>query len=106
MPIFQSPLERAAWAIWDGFGRPKGGWQRFIPTTQNMLRAIREIDLQTDHPVEVDMLCAGCAVLPEHDEPMQEDALNCWQAMIDALLADSPTNEMAGSIAANPQAPP
>ena len=32
------------------------------------------------------MLVAGTAVLPEHDEPIQEDAANCWNAMIDAAL--------------------
>lgn len=45
-----------------------------------VLRAIRE---PTDH-----MLISGRAPLPEHDEPLLEDAENCWQAMIDAALAE------------------
>lgn len=46
-----------------------------------VLKGIREA--ATD-----EMLISGAAVLPEHDEPLQEDAANCWQAMIDAALAE------------------
>ena len=50
-----------------------------------------------------DMNIAGRSVMPEHDEPLQEDAAACWGAMIDAeaLLAGKPmlADWGAGSIA-------
>ena len=59
-----------------------------IEIARRVLTAMREIDLQSENDVEINMLTHGRAVLPEHDEPMLEDAKNCWQAMIDAALEE------------------
>lgn len=55
------------------------------------LMAMRISDADMDDDDYVDMLIAGRAVLPEHDEPLQEDAQACFNAMIDAILAESNT---------------
>lgn len=96
-----TPLERAALAVCQVRGQdPDGAIISFpdgkieVPidvaraTVRAVLQAIRDIDLQTQDDTEIAMLMNGCAVLPEHDEPLQEDALNCWQAMIDAALEE------------------
>lgn len=63
-------------------------WREFEIEARAVLQAIRDIEIDTQDDVEIGMLIRGQAVLPEHDEPMQEDALNCWQAMIDAALEE------------------
>jgi hypothetical protein len=102
-----SPIERAARALCelDGFDpdklvRPSGFqssvpskpgrplWEQYSERVRAVLKAIREIDLATRNSFEIDMLVNGAAVLPEHDEALQEDALACWQAMIDAALQE------------------
>jgi hypothetical protein len=75
-------IERAARSIWEGFGRPKPGWERFIPTVQALLQAIRE-------PTEA-MIEAG-----KHEERMHNGehygnppVSEMWTAMIDKALAE------------------
>lgn len=60
----------------------------FVKAVRAVLTAMRDIDLETEDDVEINMLAEGAATLPEHDEPLQADALACWQAMIDAALAE------------------
>ena len=78
-------------AIMDG---PKAGdadWRRFEPIAREVLAAMQLSDRDTFGNLNesvITILVAGRAVLPEHDEPMQEDAANCWNAMIDAALSE------------------
>lgn len=83
---------------WEGAveeGLADGAWRGCIDSVKIVLRAIRDIDLQTQDGSEIMMLMAGQAALPEHDEPLQEDALNCWQAMIDAALNEGDAHPTA-----------
>jgi len=50
------------------------------------LMAVKELDDQAD----ADVLINGRAVLPEFDEPTQDDARACFAAMIDAILNETP----------------
>lgn len=90
-----TPLERAARAACDAAGYD---WHETsdgsaYPIADEWRKADRAVltairDINTDDDVEIAMLMAGRAQLPEHDEPMQEDAANCLRAMIDAMLAE------------------
>lgn len=106
-----SPIERAARALaaeehrskdfappwWSEDGEPNGDCitlsdddkQRYRSCARTVLTAIRDIDLETEDDVEISMLVEGAATLPEHDEPLQADALACWRAMIDASISDA-----------------
>lgn len=98
-----TPIERACIAVIDNLreqgdlmadcGDPEwaqvDGAFRVEPVVRAVMRAVRDIDLATQDDVEVNMLVNGTAVLPEHDEALQADALACWQAMIDAVLAEA-----------------
>lgn len=64
-------------------------WRNRTEQAKRVLNALRLSDSDTfgnQNDSLIAMLMAGSAVLPEHDEPMQEDAANCWNAMIDAAL--------------------
>lgn len=71
---------------WNDLGSDDRGL--FVKAARAVLTAIRDIELETEDDVEINMLAEGAATLPEHDEPLQADALACWQAMIDAALAE------------------
>jgi hypothetical protein len=97
-----TPIERACIAVIDKLreqgdlmadcGDPEwaqvDGAFRVEPLVRAVLASMRSIDLETQDDVEINMLVEGRAVLPEHDEPLQEDALNCWRAMIDAAMQE------------------
>lgn len=51
------------------------------------IATLRDINLETEEGSEIHMLVARRASLQENAEPMLEEALACWQAMIDAILA-------------------
>lgn len=74
----QSPLERAAKALADSHLLVSDG--HYTAAARAVLMAIRE-------PSEA-MQMQGRAVMPELDEPLLDDATNCWQAMIDAALTE------------------
>ena len=46
---------------------------------------LNELRKPLDSNADAGALILGNAQLPEHDEPMQEDAQNCFTAMIDAI---------------------
>lgn len=79
-----NPVHRAARALAENHALVSDGY--YTLAARAVLRAIRDFDLDTQDDSEIDILMAGRAVLPEHDEPTQEDALNCWRAMIDEML--------------------
>lgn len=98
----ETMIERVARALFDRADSRAGqpsyerdlrwevGKPLYIDDARSVLTAMRNIDLDTQNNSEIEMLIRGRAVLPEHDEPMQEDALNCWKAMIDAALTEPP----------------
>lgn len=79
-------VKQAPFIEWDAL--PADAREQYYGQVRAVLTAIRDIEIDTQDDVEIGMLIRGRAVLPEHDEPMHEDALNCWQAMIDAALEE------------------
>jgi len=87
-----TPLERAATAVREADGTyPNGdgkwmaeggivGDDHWLSIARAVLEAIRE-------PSEV-MAKAGTDTLPAFEAPLQADASDCWQAMIDAALGE------------------
>ena len=84
-----TPLDRAVNAV----ERLLGVNDELCGTPEDIVRAvlmaIRDIDLQTENDAEINMLVRGVTVLPAFDAPMPSDALDCWQAMIDAALGNA-----------------
>lgn len=90
-------LEKAARACgeadgfdWDDFSPDRGIHEgirdEYRAQARAVLMAVRELQEEAD----AGALIAGRAVLPEFDEPLQEDAQACFTAMIDAILAEVP----------------
>lgn len=102
-----SALERAAKAAWDEIARQNGentsGYagtyagrpnyvEGFIDTSalaRAALMALRGLD--EDNESDAGVLIKGRAVMPEHDEPLLEDAAETFTAMIDAILNEKDT---------------
>ena len=89
-----TPLEKAARALFDAspFRDTEGPYEAQSDSYQELcmtyaravLMAVRDLDDEADAVA----LMAGRAVLPEFDEPLQEDAKACFTAMISAILAE------------------
>lgn len=90
-PAADSIIERAARAVWAEVGPSNSGWtfEQDREDCEEIARAV----LQAIREPSEGMITEGAYTIPcggggEIGPPNERDALNCWQAMIDAALEE------------------